>query len=262
MKLIEKNETITDIEPNTLLTGNCLDLMKHIKEKSIDAIICDLPYGTTANRWDSVLPFEDMWSEYNRVIKPKGNIVLFAQDIFAFNLALSNQKKFRYSMVWAKSKCGSPLTAKYMPMKKHEFILVFGDSAAYYEPQMQPGEPYSRKATPHNMNNHKYGINGNADIENKGERHPGTVLNYPQKWRRQDQCHPTQKPIELMEFLVKSYCPEKGTVLDNCMGSGSTGVACVRTDRNFIGMDITKEYTDIAYKRISEEENKKQETLF
>lgn len=234
-----------------LYNGDCFDVMANIPDHSIDLILCDLPYGTTANRWDTVIPFDDMWSAYERIIKPKGNIVLFGAGLFAFKLALSNERLFRYDMVWQKSKSGSPLTAKYMPLKKHEIVLVFGESAAYYEPQMHKGTPYKRKYTPNKVNNMQYGIKG-VQTDNKGTRHPSTVLDFPQKWRRQDQVHPTQKPVELMEFLVKSYCPENGIVLDNCMGSGSTGVACINTNRDFIGIEIEEKYFEIAKKRIDE----------
>lgn len=232
-----------------LMQGDCLDLMQGLEDKFVDLILCDLPYGTTKNKWDEVIPFDKLWEQYERIIKPKGNIVLFGTGLFAFKLALSNEKLFRYDMIWKKSKCGSPFTAKYMPMKKHELILVFGESAAYYESQLQEGKPYSRKNIHYNMNNFGFGIKS-INIENKGTRHPSTVLDFPQKWRRQDQVHPTQKPVELMEFLVKSYCPENGVVLDNCMGSGSTGIACVNTNRKFIGMELDEEYFKIAEERI------------
>ena len=225
--------------------------MPKLESHSVDCIICDLPYGTTACKWDVVIPFDAMWGCYGRLVKPKGNILLFGSGLFAYRLALSNEKKFRYELIWKKSKCGSPLTAKYMPMKKHETILVFGDSASYYEPQMQEGEPYKRKFTPNKTNNHHFGICG-TEHKNEGWRHPSTVLDFPQKWRRQDQVHPTQKPVELMEFLVKSYCPENGLVLDNCMGSGSTGVACMNTNRRFIGIEKDEKYFGIASKRIED----------
>ena len=242
-----------------ILNGDCLELMKQIPDQSVDAVICDPPYQTTACDWDSALPAEAMWEQYNRIVKPKGNVVLFGAGLFAYKLALSNERKFRYELIWKKSKCGSPFTAKYMPLKKHENILVFGDSAAYYEPQMTEGEPYRRSWTPNRHNNLKYGIAGVA-TDNKGTRHPSTILDFPQKWRRQDQVHPTQKPVELMEWLVRSYCPEGGVVLDNCMGSGTTGVACRNTGRRFIGMEMDAGYFEIARKRIAGEGE--QETLF
>lgn len=237
-----------------LYNDDAIKIMRRLIDKNVkvDAIIADIPYGIHNNKFDEVIPFDDMWSCLTKLIKPKGNIVLFAGGLFTYKLALSNPKLFRYELIWKKSKCGSPLTAKYMPLKKHENILVFGESAAYYEPQMQKGTPYKRKYTPNKTNNLGYGIKG-VQTDNKGTRHPTTILDFPQKWRRQDQLHPTQKPIELMEFLVKSYCPENGTVLDFTMGSGSTGVACVNANRNFIGIEIDENYYNIAKKRIEED---------
>jgi len=247
------------LEINKIYNEDCLEGMKKIDDKSIDCIICDLPYQSTSMNWDVQLPVDKLWKQYERIIKPKGNIILFGSGLFAFKLALSNEKLFRYDMVWKKSKCGSPLTAKYMPMKRHEMVLVFGEPAAYYEAQLSKGTPYKRKYTPNKVNNLGYGIKG-VETDNKGTRQPITVLDFPQKWRRQDQIHPTQKPVELIEFLVKSYCPEGGLVLDNCMGSGTTAVACINTNRKFIGFEIEEKYFKIANVRIIELLNN--ETLF
>ena len=154
-------------------------------------------------------------------------------------------------MVWKKSKCGSPLTAKYMPMKKHELILVFGKSGAYYNPQMEEGTPYKRKWTPNKNNNMKYGILG-VETDNKGTRHPITIRDYPQNWRRQDQIHPTQKPESLLNWIIESYSKENDLVLDNTMGSGTCGISAKRLKRRFIGIEKEKKYFDIAVKRINE----------
>lgn len=235
-----------------LYQGDCIEVMRQLvksRPNSFDAIITDIPYGSTACHWDSVIPFDQMWECINGLIKPKGNIVLFGAGLFGIKLCLSNEKRFRYELIWKKSKCGSPLTAKYMPLKKHENIYIFGESASYYEPQMTEGTPYKRKYTPNKTNNMRYGIQG-VSTDNKGTRHPTTVLDYPQKWRRQDQVHPTQKPVELMEFLVKSYCPEDGWVLDFAMGSGSTGIACMKTNRNFVGIDIEEKYVELTRDRM------------
>ena len=232
-----------------LINGDCLIEMQNIPNKSVDMILCDLPYGTTHCKWDTIIPFELLWKEYERIIKPKGNIVLFGNGLFAYKLALSNEKLYRYDLIWEKSKCGSPLTAKYMPLKKHEHILVFGKSASIYNPQMTEGKPYKRKFTPNRTNNMNYGIKG-VFTDNKGTRHPISVLKFAQKWRRQDQVHPTQKPVELLEWLIKSYSNEGDTILDNTMGSGTTGVACVRTNRHFVGIELDKEYFDVAKERI------------
>ena len=251
---MEESSTFGNV---TLLNGDCLELMKDIPDKSVDAVICDPPYQATACEWDQALPVARLWEQYDRIVRPKGNVVLFGAGRFAYKLALSNERKFRYEMIWKKSKCGSPFTAKYMPLKKHENILVFGDAASYYDPQMTDGKPYHRKWTPNRNNNLKYGIKGVA-TDNKGTRHPTTVLDFPQKWRRQDQIHPTQKPVELMEWLVRSYCPEGGLVLDNCMGSGTTGVACVNTGRRFIGIEMDETYFSLASERIKAAESEKE----
>ena len=244
-----------------LYNGDCLELMSQIPDHSVDAVICDPPYQTTACEWDRALPVAKLWEQYDRIVKPKGNVILFGAGLFAYKLALSNEKKFRYELIWKKSKCGSPFTAKYMPMKKHENILVFGESASYYEPQMEEGTPYHRNWTPNKVNNMKYGISG-VSTDNKGTRHPTTILDFPQKWRRQDQLHPTQKPVELMEWLVKSYCPEGGVVLDNCMGSGSTGVACVNTGRKFIGIEKDEKYFNMSRNRIQNAIGDRERMLF
>lgn len=238
-----------------LYNDDCLVVMRQLIERGIkvDAIIADIPYGIHNNKFDTLIPFNEMWDCLIKLVKDKGNIVLFASGLFTYKLALSNEKLFRYELVWKKSKCGSPLTAKYMPLKKHENILVFGKSAAYYEPQMQIGTPYKRKYTPNKVNNLGFGIEG-VQTDNKGTRHPTIILDFPQKWRRQDQLHPTQKPVELMEFLVKSYCPKNGIVLDFTMGSGSTGVACMNTERDFIGIEIDENYFNIAKTRIKKNE--------
>ena len=239
-----------------LYNDDAIKIMRQLIDKGVevDAIIADIPYGIHNNKFDEVIPFDDMWDCLTKLVKPKGNIVLFAGGLFTYKLALSNTKLFRYELIWKKSKCGSPFTAKYMPLKKHENILIFGKSAAYYEQQMENGTPYKRKYTPNKVNNLGFGIKG-VQTDNKGTRHPTTILDFPQKWRRQDQLHPTQKPVELMEFLVKSYCPENGLVLDFTMGSGSTGVACRNTNRNFIGIEIDENYYNIAKDRIENEKN-------
>ena len=242
---------IADVSGSALFNADCMDILPLIPDKSVQLILADLPYGTTANKWDSVLDLNKLWIEYERILTPKGNIVLFGAGLFAFKLALSNEKLFRYDMVWKKSKCGSPLTAKYMPLKKHELIMVFGKSASYYYPQLTEGTPYKRKWTPNKVNNMEYGIAG-VQTDNKGTRHPITVLDFPQQWRRQDQMHPTEKPVALLEYLIKTYTNEGETVLDNTFGSGSTGVAAVNLNRNFIGMEMNDKYFDIASKRINE----------
>ena len=234
-----------------LMFGDCLERMKEIPDGSVDAIICDPPYGLVSCGWDSVIPFEPMWAELKRVLKPNGACVLFSSQPFTTNLIYSNMDCFKYSMVWKKSKCGSPLTSKYKPLTKHEDVNVFSlhKKTLKYYPQMTEGKPYKRKFTENKVNNMGFGIRG-VETNNTGTRHPTTVLDYPQQWRRQDQVHPTQKPVELMEFLVKSFTQENETVLDFTAGSFSTGVACVNTNRKGIMIEMNENYFNIGVSRI------------
>ena len=242
-----------------LMKGDCLERMKEIPDGSVDMVLTDPPYQTTQNKWDSIIPFDSMWEQLKRVVKPNGACVLFSAQPFTTNLIYSNMKCFKYSMVWKKSKCGSPLTAKYKPLTKHEDINVFSlhNKTLKYYPQMSEGKPYKRKFTENKVNNMGFGIKG-VETDNKGTRHPTTILDYPQQWRRQDQVHPTQKPTELMEFLIKSFSMEGETVLDFTFGSGSTGVACVNTNRNFIGIEMDENYFNIAESRINKALNEKE----
>tara|TARA_R110002126_G_scaffold285123_1_gene435250 strand:+ start:103 stop:840 length:738 start_codon:yes stop_codon:yes gene_type:complete len=240
-----------------LIKGDCLEFMKGIPDGSVDAIITDPPYGTTACKWDSVIDFELMWEQLNRIIKPNGAIVLFGSEPFSSALRMSNIKNYKYELIWKKSKCGSPFTAKYKPLTKHENISIFEKKGnkITYNPQMLEGKPYKRKWTPNKKNNMKYGIKG-VETDNKGTRHPDCILDFQQKWRRQDQVHPTQKPILLMEYLIKTYTNEGETVLDFTMGSGSTLVACQNTNRNGIGIEQDEAYFKIAQQRIKENAHK------
>ena len=239
----------------TLKQGNCLEIMKEIPDKSIDLILCDPPYGTTACDCDKCLPFEKMWEEYNRIIKDNRAICLFGNEPFSSYLRLSNIKEWKYDWIWHKSKCGSAFTSKYRPQQKHEIISVFsknGDKVFYY-PVMREGEPYYRHRKANNgdkPNNHKLGVISDSETYNKGERYPETVIFFQQKWRRQDQLHPMQKPVELLEYLIRTYTNEGDTVLDNCMGSGSTGVAAKNLNRNFYGIELDEHYFEIARNRI------------
>jgi len=239
-----------------LLLGDCLEVMPQLPEESIDFICCDLPYGTTSIKWDEVLDFNKMWAQYDRIIKPKGVIVLFGSQPFSAQLICSKIDWFRYELVWNKNKCGSPGLAKKRPMKTHENILVFYKTAGgTYNPQMEVGDPYKRKSkNPEGYvgrkNDHGYGMKPRTEFENKGTRYPKSILNISRDFSAQQQVHPTQKPVPLLEWLIKTYSNEGDTVLDNCMGSGSTGVACVNTNRNFIGIESDPEYFKICEERI------------
>jgi len=239
-----------------LIQGDCLETMDMLIEQGVkvDAIIADIPYGTTACKWDSVIPFNEMWERLNKLIKPNGAIVLFGSEPFSSTLRMSNIKNYKYELIWKKSKCGSSFTAKYKPLTKHENISIFEKQGkkTTYNPQMLIGKPYKRKWTPNKVNNMKYGIKG-VKVDNNGTRHPDCILDFPQQWRRQDQIHPTQKPVPLMEYLIKTYTNEGETVLDFTMGSGTTGVACKRLNRNFIGIELDEKYFNISKQRISQE---------
>lgn len=237
------------LDINKVYLGDCLEVMKNIPDKSIDLIVSDPPFGSTANHWDDIIPFNKMWEQYKRIMKDDTPIILFGTGLFAYKLALSNEKMFKYEIIWHKSKSGSAFTAKYRPIAKHENILVFGKGKIKYNPQLIEGEPYKRKWTEHKVNNMKYGFKG-VEHNNDGTRHPGSVQFFQQKWRRQDQIHPTQKPVELLEWIIKSYSNEGDIILDNTAGSGTTGLACINTNRNYILIEKEKKYFDIINVRI------------
>ena len=246
------------LELNKIHNGDCLELMKLIPDNSVDAIITDPPYGTTACKWDSVIPLEPMWGQLKRIIKPKGAIVLFGSQPFTTTLISSNHSMFKYQLIWEKSKSGSAFTAKYRPIAKHEEILVFCKGTTNYYPQMEEGTPYTRTRKPPPINNHKLGLGKKENTTiNEGTRYPSSVLRFQQKWRRQDQLHPTQKPVALLEYLIKTYTQENEVVLDFTIGSGTTAVAAINTNRQFIGIEKDKGYYDIACRRIEEAVMKK-----
>lgn len=221
--------------------------MKKIPDKSIDMILCDLPYGTTRNHWDTVIPLEPLWEQYKRVIKDNGCIALFAQTPFDKVLGASNLKMLRYEWIWLKGRGTGYLNAKKMPLKAHENILIFYKKLPTYNPQMRKGKPYVRTGGAWSAN---YGNRKRVTVINEGQRYPIDVLKI-ERAKTDSGAHPTQKPVALLEYLVKTYTNEGETVLDNCMGSGSTAVACINTNRNFIGFETSKEYCDIANQRIN-----------
>lgn len=233
---------------NMLLLGDCLQEMNRIPDASVDMILCDLPYGTTACAWDSVIPFEPLWAHYRRVAKPNAAIVLTAQSPFDKVLGVSNLAMLRYEWIWRKDAGTGFLNAKKMPLKDHENVLVFYRELPKYNPQMRTGfKPYKQKQG-HAGDN--YGAVRPENIsESNGERYPLTTIDFQ---RDKDKVHPTQKPVALMEYLIRTYTNEGDLVLDNCMGSGTTGVACVNTRRRFIGIEREPKYFAIAARRIAE----------
>lgn len=220
--------------------------MKQIPDKSIDMILCDLPYGTTArNKWDCIIPYNELWKQYNRIIKDNGAICLFSQLPFDKSLAMSNPKILRYEWIWEKSQGTGHLNAKKMPLKAHENILVFYKKLPTYNPQMTEGKPYKCKSGRGSTN---YRVQKSVITNNSGYRYPVDIL----RFNSDKGFHPTQKPVALLEYLIKTYTNECELVLDNCMGSGSTGVACKNLNRNFIGIEIDENYFNIAKERIGE----------
>lgn len=239
--------------PFTLHQGNCLEVLHGLPDSSVDLVLCDLPYGTTNCAHDEIIPFEPLWAFYRRVLKPGGCVVLFGSQPFTSKLVMSNMDWFRYSLVWNKNKCGSPGLAKFRPMKVHEDIIVFSPGRTVYNPQMEAGEPYSRNPPKQiRCNRHGYGFAGTkADgIVNTGTRYPKSVLNISRDFSAQQQVHQHQKPVTLMEWLVKTYSNPGDLVLDNAMGSGSTGVACMRLDRRFVGCELEAGAFGVARDRI------------
>lgn len=240
----------------TLILGDCLERMKEIPDGSVDAIICDPPYQKTQNKWDSIIPFDLMWEQLNRVIKPNGAIALFGQNSFSFKLGLSNERMFRYTWVWEKTKSGGFLNANRMPLQAHEDILIFYKKLPTYNPQFEAGNPYTKKAVTNGDggNYGKFNRVGEVNV-NEGTRFPRSVLKMPND--NHGSLHPTQKPVSLMEYLIKTYTNEGETVLDFTAGSFTTGVACVNTGRKFIGIEKDENYFNIAVERIKKahEEN-------
>ena len=236
-----------------LFNGDCLEVMKGIEDKSIDAIITDPPYGTTACKWDSVIDFDLMWEQLNRIIKPNGAIVLFGSEPFSSALRMSNIKNYKYDIIWNKEFGRDPFATNKRPMKAHETISLFYKKQPIFNPQKTKGKPYKDKRVNQKVVSEHY-IKKRVGIENKGTREPISVINLrPSNYKS---VHPTQKPVALMEYLIKTYTNENETVLDFTMGSGSTGVACYNTNRNFIGIEQDENYFNIAQNRIEESKYK------
>ena len=230
-----------------LIQGDCLEKMKEIPDKTIDMILCDLPYGKTRNKWDSVISLDKLWEQYNRIIKDNGAIVLFAQTPFDKVLGSSNLKMLKYEWIWEKEQGTGFLNAKTMPLNNHENILIFYKKPPIYNPQMKKGKPYTLERNTFTVN---YGKQVDmVRTENTGERYPLTILKFK---RDKEKLHPTQKPVALLECLIKTYTNEGEIVLDNCMGTGSTGVARINTNRNFLGLEKDENYFNIACNRIKE----------
>jgi len=227
-----------------IFQGDCLEVMKQIPDKSVDMILCDLPYGQTQNAWDTPIPYDVLWENYNRLIKPNGAIVLHCMQPFTSKLIMSNLEDFKYCWVWYKRQCSGFLNAKKQPLRNCEDIAVFYKNQCTYRPIMQKGKPQLKNTGGGSSN-----YNDFTYMPHTSEMYyPTSLLDFPLP--RYKGGHPTQKPVELLEYLIRTYTNEGDTVLDNCMDSGSTGVAAVNTNRNFIGIELNAEYFNIAKERI------------
>lgn len=251
------------MEIDNIYNMDCLEGMKQIPDGTIDAVICDLPYGTTQCPWDAVIPFDKMWEQYLRITKPNAAIVLFCQGMFTSDLMQSNRKMWRYNLIWKKGNQETGhLNASRMPLRNHEDIAVFYCKLPTYNPQPFFGNVKHDKTKYNGTQKEKSVYNSFTAnvVARDGDRYPLSVIDVPRNWKRQDQLHPTQKPVDLLRYLVLTYTNEGDTVLDNCMGSGTTAIACIKERRHFIGFELSKEYFDKAVRRIKAEQA--QLTLF
>lgn len=232
-----------------LYQGDCLEIMKQIPDKSVDMILCDLPYGIIDCKWDIIIPFDKLWEQYNRIIKDNGAILLFGSEPFSSMLRMSALKIYKYDWVWNKRKVGNPFNGKYMPQKIHETISVFCKKTPLYNPQMIDIKPRKSKM-------YKNTIKTNKRFKSIDrfytQKYPQSIIDISNA-NNANKMHPTQKPVALCEYLIKTYTNENDVVLDNCMGSGTTGVACKHLNRNFIGIELDPNYFEIAKNRIENE---------
>ena len=254
-----KTKKLMNLELNRIYNEDCLEGMKRIPDKSVDCIICDLPYGvlnkqSSGGKWDSVIPFEPLWEQYKRVAKDNAAIVLFAQGMFTADLMQSNRKMWRYNLIWDKVRATGFLNANRMPLRNHEDICVFYKKLCVYNPQMENLNGRERNHPQgHGLHNEKNSCYGNVKRINpsyEDKKFPRSIVIRQAVHCNEGQFHPTQKPVALIEYLIKTYSNRGGLILDNCMGSGTTAIACIRTHRNFIGFELDKGYYDKAQERI------------
>lgn len=249
------------MELNKIYNENCLEGMKRIPDQSIDCIICDLPYEVLHKnnknvQWDRIIPFEPLWEQYLRITKPNAAIILFGQGMFTAKLMMSNEKMWRYNITWDKCRTTGFLNAKKMPLKQTEIISVFYNGQPTYHPQMRKCLPHernhSRGKQEKEQTNRCYGNFGKAEDVITDEKYPTDIVVFQRDIH--NSFHPTQKPVALIQYLIRTYTNPSDVVLDNCMGSGTTAIACIKEKRNFIGFELNKEYYDKACKRIKMEQ--------
>ena len=241
-------EHTVQLEVDNIIQGDCLQVMESIPTASVDMILCDLPYGTTRKKWDSIIPLNKLWEQYLRIIKSNGAIVLTAAQPFTSQLVTSQLKLFKYDWIWEKTIASGQLNVNKRPLRKHEDILVFYKKQPTYNQQFTNGEPYSikRKIT---FKGESYNKQTDSQKMNEGYRHPASILHFPNP--RIKNGHPTQKPVALFEYLIKTYTNEGDLVLDNCMGAGTTAIATINTKRHFIGIEISEKYCKMAAENIA-----------
>ncbi len=262
VKTVKGGKAITHFE-NKVIEGDCLEVMKGIPSKSIDMILCDLPYGTTQNNWDSIIPIDQLWSHYERIVKDKGVIALTGQGLFTANLMLSNPRLFKYKITWVKSKPTNFLNAKKQPLRKHEDVCIFYKSQPAYNPQMTYGEPYNKGFRKDQFTG-SYGDFKTVEVKSNGERYPTDVVYFKTAESEGEVYHPTQKPVELGRYLIRTFTKEGEVVLDNTCGSGSFLVSAVLEGRKFIGIEKNEDvylfkkhkvdYIEVSKRRIKEAE--------
>ena len=248
------------IELNKIYNEDCLEGMKRIPDKYVDMILCDLPYGTTACKWDSVIPLEALWSQYTRIIKDNGAIVLTAIEPFASILRMNDVGRYRHEWIWNKENAGNFIQAKNHPLRVHENVLVFSKNKVRYYPIMTDADP--KNIRPLGVKKQKSDFMGkvsggefkSADNYDPKKRFPKTIVTYnarAKECNNVNRLHPTQKPVELFEYLIRTYTNDNETILDNCMGSGTTAIASINTNRNFIGFELDETYFNLANERIA-----------
>jgi site-specific DNA-methyltransferase (adenine-specific) len=240
----------TDVMRSVLVHADCFDVFPYIADKSVNLILCDLPYGTTQNKWDSVLPLDKLWEQYNRVLKQNGVIVLFSSQPFTSALVMSNPKNYKHEWIWQKDKGSNFANTVREPMKEHENILVFANKKWTYNKQMEERKGSGSKSVgatnKHYKKSENYGLFQGAEFKVSELRVPSSI----QFVKRQTGLHPTQKPLELMKYLIKTYSNEDDVVMDNCMGSNTTGLACKELNRQYIGIEKDKNHYDVSVSRV------------
>ena len=245
-----------------ILLGDCLELMKDIPNGSIDMILCDLPYGITQSKWDVIIPFDKLWEQYSRIIKPNGAVVLFGNEPFSSALRFSNMQNWKYDWIWDKKNKTGILNCKKRPLKQFENIMVFYNEQCIYNPQMTTGRFRNKKITTKKVFDAYGDLNNEVDNYND-KYYPSNILEFSNAGNMKGKLHPTQKPIELFEYLIKTYTNEGELVLDNTAGSGTTAIACLKTNRQFIVMEKEQKYYDIILKRVADfNKNFEPQTLF